>query len=54
MVEKRYISISEASLCSGLSKWTLYKKSARRELPMLKVGTRVLLPKEDFERWLEN
>ncbi len=52
-MDKKYLTITEASAFSGLSKWTLYRHSARREIPMLKFGSRVLIPKDDFENWLE-
>ncbi|MCB1179221.1 MAG: excisionase family DNA-binding protein [Leptospiraceae bacterium] len=53
-MEKKYMTISEAAEYSGLSKWTLYRRSSRREIPMLKYGSKVLIPKEDFKNWLEN
>jgi len=50
---KKYISITEASEFSGLSKWTLYQYSAQGKLPVLKVGTRTLVSVEEFTKWLE-
>jgi len=52
-VEKFTISINEAAFLSGISKSTLYKKSASGELPILKIGSRVLLKKTDFLAYLD-
>ena len=48
-MNKKYLTIKEAAEYSGLSKWTLYRLSCRREIPMLKIGSRVLIPKDEFE-----
>jgi len=53
-MNKKYLTIIEASEYSGLSRWTLYRLSSRREIPMLKFGSKVLIPKDDFDTWLEN
>lgn len=53
-MNKKYLTIAEAAAYSSLSKWTLYRRSSRREIPMLKYGSKVIIPKEDFEKWLEN
>ena len=53
MDKKKYLSITETSEYFGLSKWTLYRLSARREIPMLKYGSKILIPIDDFENWLE-
>jgi len=52
--EKYTISIDEASIISGLSKSTLYKKSALGELPILKIGSRVLIKKTGFLEYLDS
>ena len=51
---KHCFSINEAAEFSGLSKWTLYQYSARGKLPVLKVGTRTLILKEEFVQWLHS
>lgn len=51
--EKYTISINEAAFLSGISKSTLYKRSASGELPVLKVGSRVLIKKTGFLEWLD-
>ena len=50
---KEYLSIREAAEYSGLSKHYLYKLSAKRALPMLKVGSRNLIPTKCFQAYLE-
>lgn len=51
--EKITISIREASKMTGISKSTLYKRSAVGDLPILKIGSRVLIKRADFEKWLD-
>lgn len=46
------ISIPEAAKASGLSRSYLYKLSAEGKLPILKVGTRCLVPVDSFKQWL--
>jgi len=52
-LEKYTLSIAEAAKMTGLAKGTLYKKSASGELPVLKIGSRVLIKKIVFEEWLD-
>lgn len=52
LVEKLNYSIPEAAQASGLSVSTLYKLSCKREIPIQKVGSRVLIPIKAFEAWL--
>jgi excisionase family DNA binding protein len=51
-VKKICLSLREASRVSGLPLSTLYKLSAKRELPLVKFGRRVLVPVEEFEKFL--
>lgn len=53
-MEKKHLNIQEASIYSGLSTSYLYKKSAQRDLPMLKCGSKVLIPKLEFDKWLDS
>jgi len=50
---KKYITVKEASEYFGLSESTLYHLSARREIPMLKYGSKVLIPMDEFDDWLQ-
>lgn len=47
------IDINELSRMTGLSVSSLYKMTAKRQLPMLKIGRRVLFRRGDIDRWLE-
>ena len=52
-INKKNITISEASEIYGISKSTLYKLSMNREIPILKIGAKkVLIPVKEFEKWL--
>jgi len=53
-IEKEFLTIMEAARFSGLSESLLYKLSAQRVLPMLKIGAKVILPKTEFEQWLRS
>ena len=50
---KKNLSIDEAAKIYGLTKSWLYKKSMERSIPLLKIGSRVLIPVEDFEKYLD-
>ncbi len=52
-MEKKYMTISEAAKYSGLSKWTLYRLSSRREIPIFKIGSRVLFKIDEFDKWIQ-
>jgi len=54
MDNEGYLSIKEAAEFMRMSKWTLYKLSARRELPITKVGTRVIISKAALIAYLES
>ncbi len=54
LVEKINYSIKEASEACGLSTSTLYKLSAKSQLPRQKIGGRVLIPRKAFEAWLKS
>lgn len=51
---KKTITIKEASLTFGLSTSWLYKRSAERSIPILKVGGKVLIDIDEFSRWLRS
>jgi len=52
--EKIALTIHEAAQLSGLSVPYLYSLSARGELPVSKVGTRVLILRSELESWLRS
>lgn len=53
-VERINYSIKEAAQASGLSTSKLYKLSAQRAMPIRKIGSRVLIPRREFEAWLKS
>lgn len=53
-LEKKNLTIPEAAQVYGISTSTLYKLSAKREIPILKIGEhKVLIPIAEFEEWLK-
>ena len=50
----KYLSIQGVSQLYGIPVSTLYKLSARRVIPLAKIGSKVLIPVLDFERWLSS
>jgi len=52
-MKKTYFSVKEAAEFSGLSKWYLYKLTALRAIPICKIGSRCLIPVEDFKNWID-
>lgn len=53
VMERKYLSVKDAAQLSGLSRWYLYKLTAKKNLPMLKIGNRCLFPVDEFRGWLE-
>ncbi|NIQ15712.1 MAG: excisionase family DNA-binding protein [Candidatus Dadabacteria bacterium] len=52
--EKITVSIREAAEITSLSIPYLYKLSAEGELPVIKVGTRNLIFKDELVEWLKS
>jgi len=50
---KKNLSIEETAKVYGLTKSWLYKRSMERSIPLIKLGSRVLIPVADFEKWLD-
>ncbi len=46
-------SIKEASEMLGLSKSRLYEMVQFDEIPYMRIGGKILLPKKEFESWLK-
>lgn len=49
---KQVLSIEEAAVESGLSKETIRRAVKRRNLPVVRIGRRVLIQRPDFAAWL--
>jgi len=55
MDNKEYLNIGEAAEFMRMSKSTIYKLSARRELPITKIGNgRVIISKKALLKYLED
>jgi len=52
--KKIALTIREAAQLSGLSVPYLYALSARGELPVSKIGSRVLILRSELETWLRS
>lgn len=46
------LTASEASELLGLSKWSVYELTRRKEIPHIKIGRRVLFRRESLLAWL--
>ena len=47
------LSAPEVAEVLGISRAAAYELVRSREFPSLKVGTRILVPKEKFIRWID-
>jgi excisionase family DNA binding protein len=46
-------SIPEAGQILGLSKWGAYEAAKRGEIPVVRIGSRAIVPRHRLERLLE-
>lgn len=46
------ISVPEAAEMLGISPWTYYEAAKRGDLPSLKIGRRILVPKIQLEEFV--
>ena len=51
-MEKLVYSVQEAAEVLGISKSYMYELARRGEVPALKLGKRLVVPKEKFVRWI--
>lgn len=52
-VERQTVSIEEAATFLGVSRWLAYELVKRGELPTVRLGRRVLVPRAALDRMLE-
>ena len=52
--QKLALSIPEAAKASGLSVSYLYRLSSEGKLPVCKIGSRCVIPVDDFKAWLRD
>jgi len=53
MPDSRTISIGEAAQLLGLCGLTVYKAAERGDIPTIRIGRRILVLREPFERMLQ-
>lgn len=51
--EKATMSVRELSMSMGISLPKAYELVKRPEFPVLRIGSRILIPKAAFEEWLK-
>ena len=47
--KKEYLSIKEACMLLGASRWTIYRMIDKGQLPAAKIGRRTIIQKSDIE-----
>ncbi len=52
LAKKRTLTVHEAALVLGVSSHTVYEAVARKELPSIRLGRRILVPKDALEQML--
>ena len=52
MKDKIALSVSEMALQLGISITKAYELTKEPGFPILKIGTRILIPKAGFQKWL--
>jgi excisionase family DNA binding protein len=53
-MEKLTYNVPEVAQLLGISKKSAYDYVRRGIIPSLRLGRRVVIPKKEFEEWLEN
>lgn len=52
-IEKLAYSVQEAAAALGVNVNAVYNLSHRRDFPAVRIGNRILIPKENLARWLD-
>ncbi len=52
-IERKFLSVVEAEQMTGLSRWTWRRHAYSGRLAYSKVGSRLLLPIEEINRFIE-
>ncbi len=47
------LTIDEVAARLGVSRKTVYAAAHRHEIPVLRIGRRLVVPRVPFEKWLE-
>lgn len=53
MVEKKVMTIIEAAKVLGISKGSAYEAARSGQIPTIRIGRRLIVPRVAFERMLE-
>ena len=53
MTEKLTLSVEEAGKLLGVSRQVAYQLIHRADIPTLRIGRRVLVPKKQLEAWMD-
>ncbi len=48
------LSVPEVAAVLGISRARAYELARREDFPALKIGSRIVVPKEKFIRWVES
>ncbi len=52
--EKMCMTVPEVAQVMGISRPTAYMLANRKDFPAIRLGKRILIPREPFETWLKN
>jgi len=52
MPDKLILTVSEAAVCLGISRAFAYELANRREIPAIRLGRRLLVPREQLLRFI--
>lgn len=52
-IEKRTMSVNDLARSLGISRGSAYQACKDKEVPVIKIGRRFLIPKEAFEKMLK-
>lgn len=52
-IDKLGVSVTEAALLLGVSRPTMYNLVNRDDFPKIRVGRRVIIPRQGLEEWMQ-
>ena len=48
-----FCTLADLSLILPVSRATLYRMAEQKRIPSLRIGRRVIIPREPFKKWIE-
>ena len=48
-----FCTLADLSLILPVSRATLYRMAEQKRIPSLRIGRRVIIPREQFKKWIE-